>query len=1524
MQIGTIEGVIRLKDEMGPALKKAEADLASTGKAAQKTTGGIAQLTGGFRAMQSALAALAVGVVVKQIYDLGAAAVQASIQLQAINNTLRAATGSVEAAGEAYGFVQAEAQRLGLDLATSAKQFGQLSAAARGTVLEGQAARDIFTAVAEAATVMGLTGEQTAGALNAIQQMISKGNVSAEELRQQLGERLPGALQLAARAMGVTTVELNKMLDRGELTAADLLPRLAVELRKTFGPEVERAAQGTQQQFNRLETAIFELKTAAGDALAPAIGQVAKALAELARNEEVVGSMVALGRAMAAVIVYHVQMFERAMEVVNAFREMNKAIQDTGASFAAFAVNLMKHSPDLLRVAAALGLVAQQAREAREESQKGVRSGGQRLYVSATPRFQAPAGPTLDDAIDRAWKAEIARLKEAAAESKRYQEAVEELTASLGRELQQNEALTAALADGEPAYLALKREIEATNAVIAAGIDPTSSLGRALVEMGEEAALAGERLELALKKLDLQETIAELRERVSLMRELMAAVEGGAVGALPAPTGTGDIDIGPGDVDWGALEAGYREFFGNAEQIHENYLEGLQRSFGDAFRDLFRSGEVSFKDFFRSVADVGINLFAEQLSAALTAALEGVEGAWRNLTKAMSSGAGQMAGWMTAAGIVAGAQNTDYAAIGAVLGAVVGGIAGAGVWSWATAALGASVGAWLGSMVKKGSPAFFGAIEAELGKIQIGVSDLGGGAKAVAKAFQDDLQEAMTRILEQIGGTLEGIGGGISLKMKDDKLSVFIDGLEHRFKEDIEGGISFALTEALKRADISGASATFVQILERTTAKSLEQLSDALDWGRWYERLRLGDVAADLQDRMFKFGQDIRRAIEFGLDTSFITIDLASDFEAYRNQILGIVESEEERIRRQAEAFNQWRAITQAEQLARQADLIIRKADLDAEIALLKASMAIDESHLNFRKEMLDADLQISTAEWELLDAKLQALAAVEQALAVVEGILASLPDLISGTEIEDAVKRARGGRGGQRKADLDAVQQMLEDAADALLPEFAQALKAINDKWDEAVLKAHENADLLDEIAAAREREIAALREQRLLDFGAELSDFLSGGGSGSSFVDAVHALQDRIAELGADLGSLAEDLGLTAHEMLFFWQAVLAGQKEMERKLATEGFLGLVRGLAELTQDQQLRHELLMQAATIEFDLKMAQYQLEFDMLQALGYLTAEQIALIDEALGNIAANRDLIIRSQVPIPGAGGGAGPDPADERARALARLRDIQARSLDPFSQAIRSVVDEFAELRRVLGWTSEVQAVYAAEIQRVLMEQLEPIRRLQDELAFRSDSPMRSLDQFRLAQRNLNEAVAALRGGDLSQLEAIPDLARMVLDLNPSSQASEASRFLFEMVDRILDEAAAAAESAVSGIVPGTATDPWTWLRDTPSAGDELIAQTIRDLGRDLGSGLDDVETSIHVGTGGIEDKLPFDWSLVGVNAGPADNPTPPPDDGPRRIAAESREIEALQRLREIAARTASMDDAIRSGSLGVRASVG
>lgn len=240
---------ITAKDSTAGAFASASNNLSGLASSALKTTAGLAGI------------GLSIAGAVEAVKGIS----QATIQFQQFNSTLLVGTGSAKGAADALSFVRAESQRLGLDLATAADQFAKLSAASRGTSLEGKATRDIFTSVAQAAAVMGLSADQTSGSLLAIQQIISKGTVSAEELRGQLGERLPGAFQIAARAIGVTTAELDKLLRSGSVTAEQLLPALSKELDKTFGSQSEAAAQGLTAQMNRMNTAIFDLKIAIGE-----------------------------------------------------------------------------------------------------------------------------------------------------------------------------------------------------------------------------------------------------------------------------------------------------------------------------------------------------------------------------------------------------------------------------------------------------------------------------------------------------------------------------------------------------------------------------------------------------------------------------------------------------------------------------------------------------------------------------------------------------------------------------------------------------------------------------------------------------------------------------------------------------------------------------------------------------------------------------------------------------------------------------------------------------------------------------------------------------------------------------------------------------------------------------------------------------------------------------------------------------------------------------------------------------------
>ena len=86
----------------------------------------------------------------------------------------------------------------------------------------------VFTGMAEYSRVMGLSDEDMKGSMRAVEQMLNKGQVYSEELKMQLGEKFPAAIQIMAEAVsGGDTDKLFDMMDAGEVNSLEALPEFA-------------------------------------------------------------------------------------------------------------------------------------------------------------------------------------------------------------------------------------------------------------------------------------------------------------------------------------------------------------------------------------------------------------------------------------------------------------------------------------------------------------------------------------------------------------------------------------------------------------------------------------------------------------------------------------------------------------------------------------------------------------------------------------------------------------------------------------------------------------------------------------------------------------------------------------------------------------------------------------------------------------------------------------------------------------------------------------------------------------------------------------------------------------------------------------------------------------------------------------------------------------------------------------------------------------------------------------------------
>lgn len=217
----------------------------------------------GFAGLGRSVTTLSAGIIsidlarraIEGLVSAGTQIVRTGLDMERLRASFTAITGSAQRGREEFQFVSQTANRLGLDVKTLADSYRSLTAATRGTQLAGEDTRALFISVTEASRAYGLSTEQTGRALTALEQIISKGKVSQEELRGQLGEAIPGASQIAARAFGVTTQALDAMIAKG-VDAVEFTRRFTLQLQKETPVAADVAGAG----FARLGNEIAALK----------------------------------------------------------------------------------------------------------------------------------------------------------------------------------------------------------------------------------------------------------------------------------------------------------------------------------------------------------------------------------------------------------------------------------------------------------------------------------------------------------------------------------------------------------------------------------------------------------------------------------------------------------------------------------------------------------------------------------------------------------------------------------------------------------------------------------------------------------------------------------------------------------------------------------------------------------------------------------------------------------------------------------------------------------------------------------------------------------------------------------------------------------------------------------------------------------------------------------------------------------------------------------------------------------------
>lgn len=190
--------------------------------------------------------------------------IDTSIQFEGIRARLNLAVdGDTRALGEELQFVERVADELGLQFLQLADSYSKFRTSTALANIPADQTREIFEDTAKAARVLRLTNEQVEGTFKALEQVFSKGKIQAEEIRGQLAERLPGALAILAKGLEATPAQIDEALQKGLLTAENLLV-LADEYERRTRLELPAAQRAFDASFNRLQSSIDKVRLALG------------------------------------------------------------------------------------------------------------------------------------------------------------------------------------------------------------------------------------------------------------------------------------------------------------------------------------------------------------------------------------------------------------------------------------------------------------------------------------------------------------------------------------------------------------------------------------------------------------------------------------------------------------------------------------------------------------------------------------------------------------------------------------------------------------------------------------------------------------------------------------------------------------------------------------------------------------------------------------------------------------------------------------------------------------------------------------------------------------------------------------------------------------------------------------------------------------------------------------------------------------------------------------------------------------
>lgn len=252
-----LQGSSRGRSGVGGATRAREAEAASgllgRGGRLAAASGGIAGAIGG-----SLVPGLGAAMAFSHLNDVNQELVGQRLAMQAT-------MGSQASGDEQLAWVKNLANTLGLDYRQTTPNYTKMLANGHATGMSTEAIQKTFQGTAEYGRVMGLGQNDMKLVMLALEQMMGKGQVMAQELKLQLGQRMPGAEAAMAQAAGFGTgkdaiPKLLAAMKKGDVHSADVMEKFGeiMAQRARQGGALEKHLESTAAQQGRFNNAVTD------------------------------------------------------------------------------------------------------------------------------------------------------------------------------------------------------------------------------------------------------------------------------------------------------------------------------------------------------------------------------------------------------------------------------------------------------------------------------------------------------------------------------------------------------------------------------------------------------------------------------------------------------------------------------------------------------------------------------------------------------------------------------------------------------------------------------------------------------------------------------------------------------------------------------------------------------------------------------------------------------------------------------------------------------------------------------------------------------------------------------------------------------------------------------------------------------------------------------------------------------------------------------------------------------------------